>query len=116
MRSKLLQREYTSRTVAAFLPTMHAQLQLNDIAKTGMLNHITFLDSTTAFHEKMRLFFYPKIFDNANVNSVDWNRIKPEYYSEPYEMNGGKTLFPLVIAISFLLLLSCINFKNMHEV
>lgn len=116
MRSKLLQRENTSRTVAAFLPTMHAQLQLNDIAKTGMLNHISFLDSTTAFHEKMRLFFYPKIFENANVNSVDWHRIKPEYYSDPYEMNGDKTLFPLVIAISFLLLLSCINSKNMHEV
>ncbi len=116
MRSKLLQRENTSRTVAAFLPTMHAQLQLNDIAKTGMLNHISFLDSTTAFHEKMRLFFYPKIFENANVNSVDWHRIKPEYYSDPYEMNGDKTLLPLVIAISFLLLLFCINFKNMHEV
>lgn len=116
MRSKLLQRENASRTVASFIPTMHSQLQVNDIAKTSMLNHITFLDSTTTFHEKTRLYFYPKIFENADVKSEDWEKFRPEYFSDCNKVNWGKTLLPLFIAISFMLLLSCINFKNKYEV
>jgi ABC-2 type transport system permease protein len=116
MRSKLLQREYISRAVAAFIPTMHAQLQLNDIAGTSMLNHITFLDSTTSFHERMRLYFYPKIFENADVKSEDWERLGPEYFSDCNNVNWGKTLLPLVVAISFVLLLSGINFKRKYGV
>ncbi len=116
MRSKLLQREKASRAVAAFIPTMHTQLQLNDIAKTSMLNHITFLDSTTVFHKKMRLHFYPKIFENGYVKREDWNRFKPEYFSESNEMKGDKTLLPLVVASSFMFLLSGIGFKRKQEV
>lgn len=116
MRGKLLQREKASRAVAAFIPTMHTQLQLNDIAKTSMLNHITFLDSTTTFHEKMRLHFYPKIFENADVKSEDWERLGPEYFSDCNNINWGKTLLPPVIAISFILLFSCINFRNKYEI
>jgi ABC-2 type transport system permease protein len=116
MRSKLLQREKASRAVAIFIPTMHTQLQLNDIAKTSMLNYITFLDGTTTFHEKMRLHFYPKIFENADVRSEDWKTFRPECFSDYHKVNWVKTLLPLAIAISFMLLLSCISFKNKYEV
>ncbi|MEP6931052.1 MAG: DUF3526 domain-containing protein, partial [Flavobacterium sp.] len=61
---KLEQRNKASAFIALFIPTLHTQIQLNEIAKSDLGNQLLFLNETKHFHEKLRLHFYPKIFDD----------------------------------------------------
>jgi len=95
---KILQRVCTSKSWAKFIPTLHTQLALNDIASTGLLNHLSFLDYTDTFHEQTRLYFYPKIFSNENTQVVDWDEFQPTYFRDSKEVVWG-FLMPLVLTI-----------------
>ncbi|MBT1704631.1 DUF3526 domain-containing protein [Chryseosolibacter indicus] len=99
MKEKILLREKTSRGIAQLLPTLHTQMHLNDLAGTSLTDYVTLLDSASSFHEKMRMFFYPKIFENAPVESVDWSKLKPEYLSPDQEIHWLDMVMPLVIFI-----------------
>lgn len=97
MREKLEMRERFSRTIALFIPTLHTQLIANHLAKSDMQNHLKFLDGTTEFHEKLRLYFYPKIFEKKPVAAEDWNKWQVEYFTEAPEMNWISLLMPLLV-------------------
>lgn len=104
MRSKLLQREQASRNIAWIIPTMHLQLAFNNLAGTGSSDHLDFLDQTTAFHEQTRLYFYPKIFENAPVLEENWGRFKPEFMVKNRSVNWLNLLLPVIccsLVISF---------------
>lgn len=102
MKQKLLQRENASTIVGYFLPTLHTQLQLNNLAQSGLLNQIQFLDSTTAFHEKKKLYFLPKIFEEAPVLKEDWSKHKVEFFEVKQKVDWLKMIAPLLIIISIL--------------
>jgi len=112
MRDKIKQRERMSRWVAWVVPTMHVQLQLNDIAQTSLQDYIQFLDKTNDFHERMRLYFYPKIFEDAPVLDEDWQSFKPEYANNRYHVNWLKTFMPLVLIIGILLSFIAYNLRK----
>ena len=112
MRNKLLQREKLSNVVGYFIPTLHTQLQLNSIVQSGLQNQIHFLDSTTAFHERKRLYFYPKIFEEAPVLQEDWSKHKVEFYEQKQYINWYKLLLPLLSVIAFFTILSIIKFNK----
>jgi ABC-2 type transport system permease protein len=97
MRNKILQREKTSSMIARVIPTLHAQMQFNDIAHTSLTDYIMLLDSAGSFHEKKRLYFYPKIFENADVKREDWTTFKPEYLSSRKDILWGAVTIPLII-------------------
>jgi len=104
MRTKLLQREQVSRNIAWLIPTMHVQLAFNNLAGTGSSSHMDFLDQTTAFHEQIRLYFYPKIFENAPVLEEKWEGFKPEFIVKNYSVNWQNLLLPVIcgsLLISF---------------
>jgi len=92
---KLWTRHQVSSQIAMALPTLHTQLSLNSLAQSDLQNHLLFLDSTKRFHEKMRLFFYDKIFEDRPVNSVDWKAIRMEYFTLPQHIGWLKLLLPL---------------------
>jgi ABC-2 type transport system permease protein len=94
---KLWTRHKVSSNIAMLLPTLHTQLALNGLAQSDLQNHLLFLDSTQRFHEKMRLFFYEKIFEERPVNSVAWKNIQMEYFSAQEETNWPKMLCPLLL-------------------
>jgi len=98
MHTKISYREYTSRIWAKFIPVLHTQLTLNDVAGTSLLNHLSFLDYTSTFHEQTRLFFYPKIFSNENAKALDWQQFQPEYFQDDRDV-VWTILVPLVLAI-----------------
>lgn len=112
MRSKILQREQTSRAWAQFVPSMHTQLAFNDMAGTSLTNQMEFLQYTNEFHEKTRLYFYPKIFSNESAESVDWDQFKPEYLQLSNEVDWTATLMPLVISILVLSALSGLQMRK----
>ena len=106
---KLEQRNTASQSIAQFIPTLHAQIQLNEIAKADLGNQLLFLKATKQFHEKMRLYFYPKIFDNADVSKENWSKFKIETYSDPSETSLIKAFLPLLL---FSLLLMGFGWRN----
>jgi ABC-2 type transport system permease protein len=116
MRDKILQRERMSRTLAIAMPTMHTQLLFNDIAQTSLTDYVQLLDSTRVFHERLRLHFYPKIFDNAAVKDENWKSFIPEYIPGRKDVNGLTMALPLVVAVVLLGILSVANMKRIKSV
>lgn len=114
MSEKLQLRNRLSQTLAQFIPSLHTQMKLNEIAKSDFENQFSFLNATTQFHEKMRLYFYPKIFDNAPVENEKWDNFVVETYSDNSKINFLKSILPLLIFISVLIILGRINLKKQH--
>ncbi|MDR7130281.1 ABC-2 type transport system permease protein [Algoriphagus sp. 4150] len=106
MRAKLEQRGKVSRSIAWAIPTMHVQLAFNNLAGTGSTNHMEFLDKTNEFHEKMRLHFYPRIFDNASVLEENWEKFEPEFMEKENAVEWFRLLLPVIICSGLLLFLT----------
>jgi ABC-2 type transport system permease protein len=115
MRDKILLREKVSRSFGLVIPTMHVQLLFNDIAKTSLRDHLRFLDKTNEFHERMRLYFYPKIFENGAVKDEDWSKFKPEYFSTSDEINWFLLILPLLISTVGVSVFAYINLKQLSS-
>lgn len=111
LQNKLEQRNNASQNIAQFIPTLHAQIQLNEIAKADLGNQLLFLKETKLFHEKLRLYFYPKIFDNAEVNKENWSKFKVETFNDPSEINFLKAFLPLLLFTLILIVFGWRNFK-----
>jgi ABC-2 type transport system permease protein len=112
LESKLEQRNQSSQQIAQFIPTLHAQMQLNEIARADLGNQLLFLKETKQFHEKLRLHFYHKIFDDEAVNKQKWDNFKVETFSDKSKINLKKTFLPLVIFNFILLFLGWLNFRR----
>lgn len=115
MRDKILLREEVSRSFGLVIPTMHVQLLFNDIAKTSLRDHLRFLDRTNEFHERMRLYFYPKIFESKAVKNEDWSQFKPEYFSTSDDINWSVLILPLLISTVGVSLFAYINLKQLSS-
>ncbi len=94
---KLNARNETSAALAQLIPTLHLQLAINDITRSGLQNQLRFLTATQAFHEQKRLFFYPYIFDNANASAIDWASMKLSFFEEKPTLNWLGLLLPLCL-------------------
>lgn len=112
LETKLYQRNKASQLIAQFIPTLHTQLQLNEIAQSDLGNQLLFLKATQQFHEKMRLYFYPKIFDNTAVNKENWSKFKVETFNDPSEISFAKAFLPLLL---FNLLLIGFGLRNFNR-
>lgn len=116
MREKIIQREAASRSFAVAIPTMHTQLLFNDIARTSLGDYLRFLDRTNEFHERMRLYFYPKIFGSESVKHEDWKKFKPEYIVHEDNMDWPMVILPLLILTATVSLLSAINLTRRRAI
>lgn len=113
MKEKIYLREKSSRSWALAIPSMHTQLALNDIAKTGLSDYMEFLEFTTDFHEKTRLHFYPKVFSGQGPESVEWDELKPEVFQIKDKRSGLNVLIPLIISV---LLLGVASFYYVRKI
>ncbi|KUJ63502.1 ABC transporter permease [Flavobacteriaceae bacterium CRH] len=111
LETKLEQRNQASHLIAQFVPTLHTQIQLNEIAKSDLENQLLFLKKTKEFHEKMRLYFYPKIFDNTAVEKENWSKFKVETFSDESKMSFTKAFLPLLVFNLLLIGFGWRNFK-----
>ena len=104
MDAKLKSREKTSRVLASFIPNMHLQLSFNDLAGTSSKQHIEFLNATEAFHEELRLFFYPRIFEQQKANTINWAQFDPRMHQSIRSLSGYNAIAPLLSAIMLMIL------------
>lgn len=112
LRKKLGQRNTAASRIAQFIPTLHLQLSLNDIAKSGLDNQLRFLDETGRFHERLKLHFYPKIFGGAPVTSENWDDFKVEVFSDETTLSRTRLYTPLLIFIVLFNVLGWFIFKK----
>ncbi|MBS9463250.1 DUF3526 domain-containing protein [Flagellimonas sp. 389] len=99
LREKISERESVSKQLSAFLPNMHLQLVFNELAGTSLDQHLNFLDATANYHEELRLFFYPKIFEEKSADAVDWTRFTPKYADDgKSDQKLMRIVWPLFIA------------------
>ena len=104
--NKIELREQKSRKMASMVPNMHLQLAFNRLAGTSLEQHMDFLRATEAFHEKLRLFFYPKIFEQHKAESIDWRKFTPTYYQTNTDAKPLWAILPLLLATALMVLLS----------
>ncbi|MEA5256683.1 DUF3526 domain-containing protein [Arcicella aquatica] len=112
LRQKLAQRNTASANIAQFIPTLHTQLQLNEIAQSSLANQLHFMDETGRFHEKMRLYFYPKIFSELPVASEKWSKFNIETFNDKTvvgSMTSYLSLFAFTLLFSWL---GWVNFRR----
>jgi ABC-2 type transport system permease protein len=112
LRNKLALRDNASRKIALALPVLQVQVALNDLAGTGLRNHLQFLDSTQAFHERLRLHFYARIFEEQPVHSVNWNAFRVQYFREQHPISSLALALPLVLFAGLLFLLGRYRFSK----
>lgn len=112
LETKLELRNQASQFIAQFIPTLHTQIQLNEIAKSDLGNQLSFLNETKKFHERLRLYFYPKIFEEAPVNQEKWDQFKVESFSDTSEIKLSKVFLPLLLFNLLLVILGWFNFKK----
>lgn len=112
LQEKLRMRETVSQWVGRLLPSLHTQLQLNDVARSGLGNQLRFLDATSRFHEQKRLYFYPKIFTDVPVSAIRWNRIGVETFSDPVRPAAGRVLLPLLLFAALFAVSGWYNFRR----
>ncbi|MDF2192038.1 DUF3526 domain-containing protein [Paraflavitalea sp. CAU 1676] len=112
LKEKLHQREKAGAWISWFVPTLHTQWQMNDLAHSGLGNHLQYQDSAARFHEQHRLFFYPKIFSNTPVKEIDWHSFRVARFSGPKDISWLRLLLPLVMSAILLSLLSLFNGRN----
>lgn len=116
LETKLKQRNQASQTIAQFIPTLHTQIQLNEIAKSDLGNQLLFMEKTNQFHEKMRLYFYPKIFENTDVKKENWSKFKIETFSDESEISFGKAFLPLLLFNLLLIGFGWMNFRKEKQI
>lgn len=97
MYNKIKKREELSKKIAQFFPPLQMQLAMNEIANTSLTNQVNFLHGTTNFHEDLRLQFYPKIFDNAPVSSINWKSFKPEFFKSENNFSLLESIFYMTL-------------------
>lgn len=112
LKQKLNSRETASRNIARFIPTLHLQWQLNNLAQSGLHNHLQYLDSASRFHEKKRLYFYPKIFENTPVQQENWSNHQVAFFNAAQPNNWWGMMLPLGLSILLLIALSAFQVKR----
>ena len=75
-------RETKSKQLAYFFPPLHTQLGLNSVAQTDISSYLWFQQKSEAYHEELRMQFYPLIFDNRSVKEMDWTRYNRSFSVE----------------------------------
>ncbi|OLY94308.1 ABC-2 type transport system permease protein [Cnuella takakiae] len=112
MKSKLRQRAAASKRIGLLVPTLHTQLHLNTLGQADLENHLGFLDSTERFHERLRLHFYPSIFEEREARAENWSRFQPEYFTENPDLDRMALYLPLVLITGVLVALCWFNFRR----
>jgi ABC-2 type transport system permease protein len=102
-KEKLKKRNAFSSKAGMFFPSIHAQLSLNALSLSDMDNYLNFIETLESFHEQKRLYFYPKIFTEAEVSDENWEKLEIEVFKNSLEINWIKILFPI-----FFMSLMCI--------
>jgi len=67
---------------ASWLPPATVLLAQHALARTDLDSHLAYLDSVSAFHESLKQFFFPAVFDNRPVSAIDWTAMPTHDFTD----------------------------------
>jgi ABC-2 type transport system permease protein len=112
LRQKVARRETVSRQSARFIPSLHTQLYLNELAQSGLGNQLRFQEATGRFHEGLRLHFYQTLFTDTPVSAEHWNRFDVQTFHDDTSADALNGLLPLLAFIALFAGLGWFNFRK----
>ena len=110
--SKLKAREQSTAYFGYFLPTLYNQLLNTRLAGSDLSSQLNYLEQMTLFHEKTRLYFYPKIFKSENALKEDWFKHKQQFFEQSIPVKWWKIIYPAVFVFFFMIL----SFYNLQKI
>lgn len=104
-RVTLSQREaWTSRLLVLFPPALF-QRALNAAAATDLESHLDYLDSVLAYHESLKRWYFPAIFDGRAVSEMNWESAPVHrHQATPREATFGASAWRLALVALIVLL------------
>jgi ABC-2 type transport system permease protein len=99
LKHKLAQREQASEYFAYLLPCVHTQLTFNHLAGADLQQQLQYWEATERFHEKLRLYFYPRIFEDKAIMQEKWTSFQVERFVPKVNINWSKMIFPSLLMI-----------------
>ena len=77
-------------------------MALNQLAGTSMRQYMDYLKEAEDYHERLRLFFYPKVFEELHAETIDWSKIQPVFHQAEIPAKPLERSLPLVLVIFFI--------------
>jgi len=115
MTAKLNQRQQFTNLSTLLLPGIQTQLGLNEIAGSDLQNHLGFLQALRVYHEKVRLHFYPAIFQDRTGDHIDWKQFKIEQYGDHTIKKTGQKMLSVILLSTLLGISGFYNFRKKHS-
>lgn len=98
MRQKLEARNQFSQRFGYLFPSIHTELNFTALSRADLTNYLAYQDKLADFHAAKRLEFYPKVFEEQPISTVDWEEHGTEYFEDDRRVNWLGTLLPLLMA------------------
>ncbi|MFD2521078.1 DUF3526 domain-containing protein [Emticicia soli] len=113
LKEKLRKRDALSTTIGLVIPTIHTQLMLNSLSLSDMRNYLNFNEKLQEFHERKKLYFFPKMFSNVPILQENWKIFPLEYFQDKADVQWLRAILPLLIISMLCVLWAQKNFiKN----
>jgi len=106
---KLAARQDFTNIAALFFPTIQAQLAVNELAGSDLNAHLEFQQAVRNHHEKIRLHFYPSIFQEKDIASTDIKSVGLKKFIRTKVHDWSRLLSLLIWTLVF----STIAFRNL---
>ena len=111
MKKKLNKRIELTKNIGFIVPSIHTQLSMNALCRTDMMNYLNYMEALEAYHEKLRMSFYPKIFEAHPIQDQNWSEYKLAYFSDKRGFSFF-TFLPLLIINIVFLAIAYVSFKR----
>jgi len=111
LKNKLGQRLELSKVVSWIIPTVHTQIALNSIGLSDQGNYLNYLSALEDFHEELKLYFFPRIFQDSAVLEEDWSKFTLREFQDDYSISWFRMIAPFAIVIVGFLLWGASNFR-----
>ena len=115
LQQKIKHRIQLSKRLSLLFPSAHTQLALNNLASADLQNQLDFMQALEKFHEEKRLYFYPKIFDEAASDTEKWDTHTLARYQQPTQVNWFISLLPLLVGIGICLGAARLNHRKFYH-
>lgn len=89
---QLKQRQAWADRLSGFSPPAWVQMRLTRMAGTDLSNHLAYLESIKKFHEELKRFFYPLIFNERDFKPEDYAKLPAHRFSgasPPQDASSG---------------------------
>lgn len=116
-RQKMLDRQALASNLSIISPPAKFQEVLNGIAGTDLQQHLEFIAGTKAYHEELKAFYYPYLYNDRGFQHADFAK-EPQFNfkASPDYTKAGWGMVVLICANALVLMITVFTFKsNTHE-